>query len=47
MCGIYGSTFPYTSEEVKAKLERTKFRGPDAMGWKYYQNDNHKDCSRA
>ncbi|MGI9550959.1 MAG: asparagine synthase (glutamine-hydrolyzing) [Aurantibacter sp.] len=38
MCGIYGSTFPYKEDEVKSKLERTKFRGPDKMGWRYFDS---------
>lgn len=34
MCGIYGSTIPYTEEQVKKKLERISFRGPDKLDWK-------------
>ncbi|WP_339654724.1 asparagine synthase (glutamine-hydrolyzing) [uncultured Maribacter sp.] len=30
MCGIYGSTIPYSNEQVTAKLKRTNFRGPDS-----------------
>ncbi|MBU2938619.1 asparagine synthase (glutamine-hydrolyzing) [Lacinutrix sp. C3R15] len=30
MCGIYGSTIKYTPQQVKEKLARTAFRGPDA-----------------
>ncbi|MDB4923346.1 asparagine synthase (glutamine-hydrolyzing) [Mucilaginibacter sp.] len=29
MCGIYGSTANYTDNEVRAKLARAQFRGPD------------------
>ncbi|MET7030262.1 asparagine synthase (glutamine-hydrolyzing) [Sediminicola luteus] len=32
MCGIYGTTLPYSQELVRQKLERTQFRGPDQMG---------------
>ena len=42
MCGIYGSTFPYEPEVVKSKLERTNFRGPDKMDWKYYETPQYK-----
>lgn len=35
MCGIYGSTIPYTKQQVQQKLERTNFRGPDRL--KYIQ----------
>jgi len=34
MCGIYGSTIGYTENQVKEKLERTNFRGPDKLDWK-------------
>ncbi|MCK0124114.1 asparagine synthase (glutamine-hydrolyzing) [Gelidibacter sp. F2691] len=40
MCGIYGSTIPYSESQIKEKLERTSFRGPDQMGWKIYPSDN-------
>lgn len=36
MCGIYGTTLPYTKEQVQKKLERTQFRGPDQMGISQY-----------
>jgi asparagine synthase (glutamine-hydrolysing) len=36
MCGIYGTTLPYTKEQVQKKLERTQFRGPDQMGMTQY-----------
>ena len=32
MCGIYGSTIAYSENEVREKLKRTSFRGPDKMG---------------
>ncbi|TDS13435.1 asparagine synthase (glutamine-hydrolysing) [Maribacter caenipelagi] len=38
MCGIYGSTIGYSKEEVKKKLERTNFRGPDQSGIQIYRN---------
>ncbi|WP_411895053.1 asparagine synthase (glutamine-hydrolyzing) [Winogradskyella sp. A2] len=41
MCGIYGSTKIYREQQVKDKLERTGYRGPDMMGWQYYEYD---DC---
>jgi len=31
MCGIYGSTIAYDQEQVKKKLDRTNFRGPDRL----------------
>lgn len=41
MCGIYGSTIPYSESQVNGKLKRTSFRGPDQMDWKYYKSDKH------
>ena len=41
MCGIYGSTIQYNEAQVKDKLARTAFRGPDQMGWKFYKADNY------
>jgi asparagine synthase (glutamine-hydrolysing) len=35
MCGIYGSTILYSENQVKDKLERTRFRGPDKSQWLY------------
>jgi len=29
MCGIYGTNKNYTAEQLRSKLERTRFRGPD------------------
>jgi asparagine synthase (glutamine-hydrolysing) len=40
MCGIYGSTIQYNEEQVKNKLKRTNFRGPDQMGWKFFESRN-------
>lgn len=42
MCGIYGSTILYNESQVKDKLKRTSFRGPDHMGWKF-NNYNKND----
>ena len=42
MCGIYGTTIRYTENQLKSKLERTSFRGPDKMDWKIYNyNDTY------
>ncbi|WP_298499359.1 asparagine synthase (glutamine-hydrolyzing) [uncultured Algibacter sp.] len=42
MCGIYGTTIHYKDYQIKTKLERTQFRGPDEMGYKSYKfNGNH------
>jgi asparagine synthase (glutamine-hydrolysing) len=36
MCGIYGVTSnKYSSTQIRMKLERTKFRGPDKLDFKY------------
>lgn len=40
MCGIYGSTLHYKEVQVKEKLKRTTFRGPDKMGWNYYSKND-------
>ena len=40
MCGIYGTTLPYTKDQVKEKLKRTGFRGPDQMGIETYNYNN-------
>ncbi|WP_299229318.1 asparagine synthase (glutamine-hydrolyzing) [uncultured Psychroserpens sp.] len=40
MCGIYGTTIKYNEAQVKQKLERTAFRGPDKMGWSFYKGNN-------
>lgn len=39
MCGIYGSTISYNEAQVKEKLKRTAFRGPDKMGWHMYPQE--------
>lgn len=39
MCGIYGSTIIYNESQVKEKLNRTSFRGPDQMGWKFFTSN--------
>jgi len=41
MCGIYGTTLKYDESQVKDKLKRTAFRGPDKMGWQFYEKNNH------
>lgn len=41
MCGIYGSTLLYNENQIKDKLKRTSFRGPDQMGWKFYKTDEN------
>lgn len=40
MCGIYGTTIPYHLEQVKQKLERTSFRGPDRLQYDYMDDSN-------
>jgi asparagine synthase (glutamine-hydrolysing) len=42
MCGIYGTTLKYSEQQIKEKLKRTAFRGPDKMGWQFYKNDSHQ-----
>ncbi|MEZ4793741.1 MAG: asparagine synthase (glutamine-hydrolyzing) [Gelidibacter sp.] len=37
MCGIYGTTIKYNEHQIKEKLKRTAFRGPDKMGHEFYQ----------
>ena len=37
MCGIYGTTIKYTDNQIKSKLQRTAFRGPDKMGSELYE----------
>lgn len=41
MCGIYGSTIVYSESQVKEKLKRTAFRGPDQTGMKSYSSANY------
>ncbi|MEO8933900.1 MAG: asparagine synthase (glutamine-hydrolyzing), partial [Xanthomarina sp.] len=40
MCGIYGSTIPYTNSQIQEKLERSKFRGPDKLKFSHFGNEN-------
>lgn len=40
MCGIYGTTLNYDENQIKAKLQRTAFRGPDKMGIQFYKTEN-------
>jgi len=40
MCGIYGTTIQYKEDQVKEKLKRTAFRGPNKMGWNSYAKEN-------
>ncbi|RZW44379.1 MAG: asparagine synthase (glutamine-hydrolyzing) [Flavobacteriaceae bacterium] len=42
MCGIYGTTLQYNEQQVKDKLKRTAFRGPDKMGHQFYKNDRYQ-----
>ncbi|WP_223034485.1 asparagine synthase (glutamine-hydrolyzing) [Hanstruepera marina] len=42
MCGIYGVTSnKYTENQIRLKLERTKFRGPDKLDFKFLGENNH------
>ena len=41
MCGIYGTTIKYSDKQIKSKLERTAFRGPDQMGIETFKSDNN------
>lgn len=36
MCGIYGTTIHYNENQIKEKLQRTSFRGPDQLGYETY-----------
>ena len=38
MCGIYGTTLVYNEDQIKDKLKRTAFRGPDKMGWHFFKS---------
>ena len=42
MCGIYGTTIHYEDNQIKAKLERAQFRGPDKTDFKTYSFKNSK-----
>ncbi|MFD2823589.1 asparagine synthase (glutamine-hydrolyzing) [Lacinutrix iliipiscaria] len=41
MCGIYGSTLKYSPSQVKDKLERASFRGPDASQFTFIGKDEN------
>lgn len=41
MCGIYGSTLKYNEFQIKKKLSRTSFRGPDQMGFGFYSSSQY------
>jgi asparagine synthase (glutamine-hydrolysing) len=41
MCGIYGTTIKYDESQIKDKLKRTGFRGPDKMGINVLNSENH------
>lgn len=38
MCGIYGSTIPYSDSIVHEKMDRIKFRGPEFTGVQRFDN---------
>ncbi len=42
MCGIYGSTIPYSQDEIASKLRRTAFRGPDFTASQMYTQPNYQ-----
>ena len=44
MCGIYGTTIVYNQDQVKQKLKRTGFRGPDQLGFKNVSSDRSFVC---
>lgn len=39
MCGIYGSTIIYNESQVREKLNRISYRGPDHTGYKHYKSE--------
>jgi len=41
MCGIYGTTRPYSNKVLEEKMSRTNFRGPDQTGIKTIENDEY------
>lgn len=41
MCGIYGSTILYNKDQIKDKLKRTSYRGPDQMGIEFYTTEKY------
>ena len=42
MCGIYGTTIHYSESQVRDKLIRTSFRGPDYMGQRTFSTEKDK-----
>ena len=40
MCGIYGTNINYNETQVKDKIERISFRGPDKLGFETYKTNN-------
>lgn len=42
MCGIYGTTIRYQESQIKDKLQRTAFRGPDKLDWKIIKQGSHQ-----
>ncbi|WP_053992540.1 asparagine synthase (glutamine-hydrolyzing) [Mangrovimonas sp. TPBH4] len=40
MCGIYGTTIRYNKMQIRDKLDRTAFRGPDQTGQESYITEN-------
>lgn len=40
MCGIFGTTLNYNEQQIKDKLQRTSYRGPDKMGWQFYKKES-------
>lgn len=42
MCGIYGSTINYNESQVKDKLNRTAYRGPDKMGFQFFLSNQEQ-----
>ena len=41
MCGIYGTTIKYNDSQVKDKLARTSFRGPDSSSHSFLGQDKN------
>lgn len=41
MCGIYGTTRPYSNRILDEKMSRTNFRGPDQTGIKTVENNEY------
>jgi len=40
MCGIYGTNINYNETQVKDKIKRISFRGPDKLGFETYKTNN-------